>query len=132
MQQLSTARARTYNRRVKPPPITVTCDCGERASLVWGERWTCPTCGRKWNTRDIPEDEYRRLEQVVRRYQIQAVAFIALIAAVFVPLMVIIDVRFSISALILFFAWALLVRPRQRRRVLEIARENARWELHPE
>ena len=132
MQQLSTARAGAYNRRVKPPPITVTCDCGERASLVWGERWACPTCGRQWNTRDIPEDEYRRLERVVRRYQIQAVAFIALVAAVFVPLMVIIDVRFSISALILFFAWALLIRPRQRRRVLEIARENARWELHPE
>ena len=26
------------------PPITLTCDCGERRYLRYGERWTCEKC----------------------------------------------------------------------------------------
>jgi len=38
---------------VKGPPITVTCDCGERTELFYGERWTCPSCGRTYDTRQV-------------------------------------------------------------------------------
>ena len=31
---------------MREPPITITCDCGTGASLAYGERWTCPTCGK--------------------------------------------------------------------------------------
>jgi hypothetical protein len=51
--------------------------------------------------------------------------------AVFVPLMLIYDIRIGITGLIIFFAWAFLLRPRQREKLLRKAR-GPRWELSPE
>ena len=117
---------------MKPPPITVTCDCGEFESLPYGARWECQSCGRRWNTEQIPVEEYRDLTNAVRRYQLQAVVFAAVMLAIYAPLMVFVDVRIGISGLILFFAWAFLLRPRQRRRVLNSVLSRATWQLRPE
>ncbi len=62
------------------PRITLTCKCGERTYVAYGERWTCPKCGRSWNTRKIPMDQYaalRRTQLKYRRVPI-AVSFLAL------------------------------------------------------
>ena len=112
--------------RVKPPLVTVTCECGEVRGLPYGARWECETCGRRWNTEQIPLEEYRALVQAVRRYQLQSVVFAAVMLAIFAPLIVLVDVRIGISGLIVFFAWAFLLRPRQRRRLLESALSSAR------
>ena len=48
------------------------------------------------------------------------------------PLVVLVDVRIGITGLIVFFAWAFLFRPWQRRRLVAAAREGARWQLRPE
>jgi hypothetical protein len=116
---------------VAAPPIRVTCECGEVRALPYGERWVCDTCGRAWNTQQIPAEEYRALERAFRRYQLQAIVFVAVMLAVFAPLIVLVDVRVGISGLIIFFAWAFLLRPRQRAKLLEKAR-GPRWELSPE
>jgi hypothetical protein len=52
--------------------------------------------------------------------------------AVLAPLMVLVDVRIGISGLIVFFAWAFLLRPRQRRRVIGSVLSRSRWQLRPE
>jgi hypothetical protein len=117
---------------VKPPPVTVRCECGETRALPYGARWECETCGRRWNTEQIPAEEYRALERAVRRYQLQSIAFAALMIAVFAPLIVFVDVRLGITGLIVFFAWAFLLRPRQRRRLLQSVVSGARWQLRPE
>ena len=117
---------------MKAPPVTVTCECGAVRSLRYGERWTCETCGRSWNTAQIPAEEYRALEAALRRYQLQSLGFAALMVAVFAPLMVLIDVRLGITGLIVFFGWAFLFRPRQRRRLLAQMRSGSRWQLRPE
>jgi hypothetical protein len=117
---------------VKPPLVTVTCECGEVRGLPYGARWTCETCGRRWNTEQIPLEEYQALVQAVRRYQLQSLVFAGVMIAVFAPLIVLVDVRIGISGLILFFAWSFLVRPRQRRRLLQRALAGARWQLSPE
>jgi hypothetical protein len=116
---------------VAAPPIRVTCECGEVRALPYGERWACETCGRRWNTQQIPADEYRALERAFRRYQLQAVAFTVVMLAVFAPLIVLVDVRLGVTGLIIFFAWAFLLRPRQRTKLLEKAR-GPKWELSPE
>jgi hypothetical protein len=116
---------------MKAPPVRVTCECGEVRALAYGERWTCEACGRRWNTEQIPEVEYRALERAVRRYQLQAVAFAVVVVAIVVPLALLVDIRIGISGLILFFAWAFLWRPRQRARLLERVRKPS-WELRPE
>ena len=125
-------RVRVYNRSVQAPGITVTCDCGEARLLPYGQRWECESCGRRWNTAQIPEEQYRDLERAVRRYQIEAVAFAAVMVAVFAPLIVFIDVRLGITGLLIFFAWAFLLRPRRRQKLMARVLSGARWQLHPE
>lgn len=117
---------------MKPPPITVTCECGEVRLLEYGSSWECETCGRRWNTEQIPAEEYRAVEHAVRRYQLQSIVFAGIMLAVFLPLIVLVDIRLGITGLIVFFAWAFLFRPWQRRRVVEAARKAAHWELRPE
>jgi len=48
----------------KGPPITVTCDCGERHELFYGERWTCPGCARAYDSGQIPAEEYAQIRRV--------------------------------------------------------------------
>jgi hypothetical protein len=117
---------------MRAPGITVTCECGEARLLPYGQRWECETCGRLWNTGQIPEEEYRHLERAVRRYQLEALAFAALLVVVFAPLIVFVDVRLGITGLILFFGWAFLLRPRRRRSLITSVLKGARWQLHPE
>ena len=103
---------------MQAPGITVTCECGAARLLPYGQRWECEQCGRRWNTAQIPEEEYRHLERAVRRYQIEAIAFAAVLIAVFAPLIVLVDVRLGVTGLIVFFAWAFLLRPRRRRKLM--------------
>ena len=46
---------------MRRPPITITCECGETESVPYGERWECERCGRRWNTQQMPAEEYERL-----------------------------------------------------------------------
>jgi hypothetical protein len=117
---------------VKGPPITVTCECGQVRSLAWGVRWECETCGKRWNTGQIPAEQYEELIRAVRGYRLQALIFTGVMFAIFVPLIVLVDVRIGFTGLIVFFAWAYLLRPRQRRKVAEAIRANSRWQLEPE
>lgn len=111
--------------------MRVNCECGDFRVLAYGERWECETCGRRWNTEQIPAEEYRSFARAVRRYQIVSGAFIAVLLAIFVPLIVLVDPRIGFSGLILAFVWSTFVRPRQRRKLLERAR-GPRWELRQE
>jgi hypothetical protein len=126
------APPRSYNRRMEPPAIQVTCECGTARSVPYGEVWQCETCGRRWNTEQIPPEEFRALSDAVRRYRLQSLVFGAVMLAIFVPLIVFVDIRLGVTGLIIFFAWAFLVRPRQRRRLIETIRSGSRWQLHPE
>jgi hypothetical protein len=39
---------------LRGPPITVTCECGERRELAYGETWACESCGRGYDTGPDP------------------------------------------------------------------------------
>src|ERR671923_1799719 len=65
----------------KGPPITVTCECGERHELFYGERWTCPGCGRAYDSGQIPEEEYAQIRRLQLRYRAVPVALGATVAA---------------------------------------------------
>ena len=53
------------------PPITITCECGETKRVAYGQRWKCDTCGRSWNTEQIPPEEYEGLMRRMRRHKIE-------------------------------------------------------------
>ena len=117
----------------KGPPITVTCECGERRDLRYGERWECESCGRRWDTSQIPLEEYA----AIRRGQVRqliapaAAALIVLAISVFA----IVSGRAVLAVVIVPFAgymWSQFVRPaRQRRRRKQLA-DLPRWNIKQE
>jgi hypothetical protein len=52
---------------LRGPPIAVTCECGGKRDLRYGEIWSCERCGKRWNTRQIPAEQY----QLIRRTQLR-------------------------------------------------------------
>ena len=117
---------------VRGPPIKITCDCGEAASLRYGQRWECPSCGRRWNTAQIPAEEYRGLARVLRRYKLLAVGAAVAILVAYVPLVFLVAERIILTAPILLAGLAILAGPFWKKRVRRAIAERPRWQLHPE
>ena len=118
---------------MRAPDIAITCDCGRVGRVTLGDRWTCEECGRSWDTSQIPRDEYDALMRRVRRYSILTVGPPLLLAAILVPLAVLVDLSYAFLLFVLVMAYALLVLPhlrnRARREVLDAA---PRWKLRPD
>jgi hypothetical protein len=117
---------------MRGPPITVTCDCGEVRALRYGERWTCESCGRRWNTEQIPAAEYGGLVRDLRRYRLQMVGAAVLAAAVLVALVLFVDEALVLVVPVFFGLAAILYGPVWKRKVRRRIAERPRWQLHPE
>lgn len=118
---------------VAKPPITISCDCGETAGVAYGERWTCETCGRVWDTAQIPKAEYDRVVRGVRLYGLVTIGPPLLAAAILIPLTVLSGLQYAFLLFALVLAWGLLVVPQLRRRATRIVRERTpKWKLRPE
>jgi Flp pilus assembly protein TadB len=115
-----------------PPPISVRCECGAEQAVPYGERWTCPTCGRAWNTAQIPAEEYTRRNRQMNRFRIEILAFAVVLLVVFVPLVLFVSGSYLFLAIIVGLAWMFLYMPFWRRRVRRAAANAPRWELHAE
>jgi hypothetical protein len=122
-----------YDQLVREPPITLACDCGATAHVRYGDRWTCPSCGKTWDTSQIPAEEYDQLLRSVRRYRLLTIGPPLALAAVLIPLAIVSGIQFALLLLVLVLAHALLVMPKVRERATENVRRSAnKWELHPE
>lgn len=114
---------------VKGPPITVTCDCGTVERIPYGQAWTCPSCGRRWDTAQIPAEEYDGVMRDMRRYRLEALALGSAIGIAVVLLAVVSDRPIFPIALIAMTGWWILYMPRWRRKVRARARELPVWKL---
>jgi hypothetical protein len=113
-------------------PITVRCDCGAVEHVPYGDTWTCPTCGRRWNTTQIPEADYWGIMREMRGYRLQVLVASVVVAAVFAVLFITVGTRFLPLALLVMGFWFLVYMPRWRKKVRQRARNLPRWELEPE
>lgn len=123
---------RSYNCAVAKPPITISCECGEKRDVAYGERWQCETCGRSWNTAQIPAEEYEQLLRSVRRHKLEALVAAAVSAAVLAPLIIFVSASFIGLVPLAMVGWLVGFLPRWRRRYRRTARSAPRWQLHPE
>jgi hypothetical protein len=114
------------------PPITITCECGEKKSVAHGERWVCERCHRVWNTQQISQEDYDGLLRRVRRHKLEILAMAVILAAVLVPLIVVVSERFILLTPPVLATWLFVVLPVWRRRYRRTAQDAPRWELHPE
>ena len=115
------------------PPITITCECGEKRDLKYGEVWTCDSCGRHWDTNRIPAEQYQAIRRTQLRYRVLPVlyGFVVLALAVFFTLT---GNTFSVFILLplALMVWFYFVRPFHRRRYRRAIAELPKWELRAE
>jgi hypothetical protein len=117
---------------MRGPPITIACECGELRHVPYGETWECQTCGRRWNTRQIPEEEYRGIFVEARRARLVLIGVAVGLAGLFALLAVFVSERLFILLPIVLGGWLLWYTPFWRRKQRRRARELPKWELHPE
>jgi hypothetical protein len=112
------------------PPITVTCECGERCDLRYGERWSCEGCARTYDTNRIPLEEYASLRRNRVHDRILPSAVFAAVAAV---ILVFVLIGRPLAAIVIVplsgFVWSSFVRPARRRRQYQAIAERPRWQL---
>jgi hypothetical protein len=111
------------------PPVTLSCDCGAVGRVKYGARWTCPSCGRVYDTSRIPSDAYRASTRVVSRYRLLTLGPLVAVAAVMVPLVVFVDSGLIFLLGILAFAYVLLFLPLVRRRARRTVMDGPAWDL---
>ena len=118
-----------YHRRVKGPPITVRCDCGVVEYVPYGESWTCPSCGRRWDTSQIPREEYDGIMRDMRGLRVRAMGLGAVIGVAVVLVSLISGGPIFPLALVAMAGWWLLYMPQWRRKVRARARQLPTWKL---
>jgi hypothetical protein len=109
----------------KGPPITVTCECGERRDLKYGERWRCEGCGRRFDTRKIPLEEYAAIRRTQIRYRVFPLVS-CLLLLVAVVLFFAVGKAFSalIAVAFLLASWSMFGRPFYRSRYRRALSKN--------
>jgi hypothetical protein len=113
-------------------PITIRCDCGQVQYVPYGETWECPGCGRRWNTSQIPADQYWGIMREMRGERIKVMIAAAILGGGFVLFAMIQGPAVWTLAPIVVGAWLLVFMPRWRRRLREKTRAIPTWDLHPE
>ena len=115
------------------PLITLTCDCGERCQLRYGERWTCEKCGKTWNTRRIPMDQYAEIRATQLRYR-RAPLAISLFSLLCVIALIVLGKAIGglIIVGIIATTWSMFFRPIHRRKYREALAQLPSWKIKPE
>jgi hypothetical protein len=118
---------------LKGPPIAVTCECGEKRDLGYGEEWVCEGCGKRWDTTQIPADQYQLIRRTQLRFRVLPVVYGLVVAAcaIFFTLTGNIFSVFVLLPLALML-WFYFLQPFHRRRYRRAIAELPRWELRPD
>ena len=117
---------------MKGPPITVSCHCGEARHVPYGETWTCETCGRRWNTTQISEDDYWGIMREMRNYRLVVIGIAVGFALLFGLLALFVAESLFLLLPIVLMAWFIFFMPWWRRRIRRRARSLPGWQLTPE
>jgi Flp pilus assembly protein TadB len=132
-----TPRERTGHEQpgwiLRGPPIAVTCECGVKRDVRYGEAWRCDRCGRQWNTAQIPAQQYEAIRRTQLRFRVLPVLYGLVVAgtAIFFTLT---GNVFSVFILLpmAMMTWFIFVRPAHRRRYRRAIADLPRWTLRPE
>jgi hypothetical protein len=118
---------------LRGPPIAVTCECGEKRDLQYGEFWACERCGKRWDTRQIPPEQYNVIRRTQLRFRVLPVAFGLLVTASAMFFTLTGNV-FSVFILLplAMMTWFFFIRPAHRRRYRRAIAGLPRWQLRPE
>ena len=112
------------------PPIAITCACGHRHSVRYGETWTCPDCWRLWDTSDVPREDYEAIRRITLRFRVLPVVLGLLVATV--ALFFILTGNGAAVFVLLplsLMVWFTFLRDAHRRRYRAALAQRQRWRL---
>jgi hypothetical protein len=115
------------------PPITLTCECGEVHRLRYGERWTCGSCGKSWDTNKIPVESYAAIRSTQLRFRRAPIA-ISIVALLCVIGCVVVGKALGglLVVAIIATTWSMFFRPIHRRRYRAALAELPTWQIEPD
>ena len=117
---------------MKGPPITIACDCGEMKHVEYGETWECEKCGRRWNTNQIPSDEYWGILKDMRRLRLSVIGIALGLTLIFGLLALFVSQSLLLLLPVVLAGWFIWYMPFWRRKVRRRARSAPKWNLRPE
>ncbi len=101
--------------------------------MPYRERWACETCGKIWDTSQIPAADYDTLVRGISRYRLVVLGPPIALAAILVPLAILVGIQYAFLLFVLEMAWGLLAVPQLRRRFgARITASTKSWKLRPE
>jgi hypothetical protein len=122
---MATDQAKLPRSVRKGPLITVTCECGQRRELHYGEVWRCEGCGRRFDTNKIPLEEYAAIRRTQLRYRLfPLTAGLILLAATIVFFIAGSTFSALVFGAFLLASWAMLGRPFFRSRYRKSLSKN--------
>ena len=115
---------------LRGPPITLSCECGEKADVPYGEVWRCPNCGRNYDTNRIPREDYERIRRTQLRFRILPIVYSLVFSAAAV-FFIATGNAFSVFLLlpVAVMGWFLLIRPIHRSRYRSAIADLPKWDL---
>jgi hypothetical protein len=118
---------------LKGPPIAVTCECGEKRDLSYGEEWACDACGRRWDTNQIPAEQYDAIRKTQLRFRVMPVIYGLVVAATAIFFTLTGNI-FSVFVLLplALMVWFYFLQPFHRRRYRRAIAELPSWQLRPD
>jgi Flp pilus assembly protein TadB len=128
---MATDQAKMPRSVRKGPLITVTCECGQRRDLRYGEVWRCEGCGRRFDTNKIPLEEYAAIRRTQLRYRLFPLAAGLILLAAMVGFFIAGRIFSAVVVgAFLLASWGMLGRPFFRSRYRKKLRENLpTWNL---
>jgi Flp pilus assembly protein TadB len=117
---------------MKPPPITVKCECGEMKHVVYGDVWTCEQCGKRWNTAQIARDDYEGILREMRQFRLTAIGAAVVIGVGFTVLALVVSQSLFLLLPVVLAGWYICYMPLWRAKVRRRARNLPKWHLTPE
>ncbi len=117
---------------MKGPPITIRCECGETRHVPYGQLWHCERCGRRWDTTQIPADEYWGIMREMRRHRLVVIGVALGLALTFGALALFVSQALFLLLPVVLAFWFIWYMPWWRRKVRRQARSLPKWNLHPD
>ena len=118
---------------LRGPPITITCECGEKRSLHYGEEWQCERCGKRWDTRQIPAEQYDAIRRLQWRFRVVPITLGLAVAALAIFFTLTGNI-FNVFVLLplAMMIWFVFLRPVHQRRYRQAISDLPRWALRPQ
>ncbi len=118
----------------RPPRINLTCDCGTSGLALYGETWTCPSCGRRYDTTQIPSGDYQQIANLDRRYRRIGYGVMVVLATVVLVVALTGQLISTFAGLsVTLLSWFVYLRPLvHRKHKKAVAKLTRSWQIEGE